>query len=309
MKHIEHVLDAIPSVVSRIYCVDDACPDHSGDYIAQLMQKYPRVRVLKRDHNGGVGAAVMTGYQQALEDGAEIIVKIDGDGQMNPSLIPNFINPILSGQCDYTKGNRFYYIEDVLDMPFIRILGNAVLSFITKLSAGYWTVFDPTNGYTAIHRNVLSLLPFEKIAKRYFFESDMLFRLNLVRAVVQDIPMRAIYGDEVSHLHVSKILFPFLKGHVRNFIKRIIYNYFLRDFHIASVQLFLGIFLLLFGVTFGIDQWLGSIETNKMASAGTVMISALPIIIGIQFLVSFLHFDIQSVPRFPIVRHDTVLLQ
>lgn len=294
--HIEGVMAAMPDFIWRIYCVDDACPEESGKFIRENI-KDERVIVLKHETNQGVGGAVITGYRQALEDGADIAVKVDGDGQMDPALIGSFISPIIAGACDYTKGNRFYRIEDVRAMPPARLFGNAVLSFMTKLSSGYWNLFDPTNGYTAIHANVLKELPLEKIDRRYFFESDMLFRLNTLRAAVQDIPMRAVYDEEESNLRIGKILFPFLAGHGRNFLKRIFYNYILRDFNIASIELILGIPLFLFGAIFGASRWSLSAETGIQASAGTVMLSALPVLLGVQLLLSFLQYDIQSTPR------------
>ena len=280
----------------RIYCVDDACPDESGKFImAECKDK--RVKTLFHETNQGVGGAVITGYKQALEDGADVIVKIDGDGQMDPALIDAFVDPIITGACDYTKGNRFYNVEDVKTMPAMRLLGNAALSFMTKLSSGYWNVFDPTNGYTALRVDVLKVLPLEKLNKRYFFESDILFRLNVLRAVVRDVPMRAVYAEEESNLKISRILLPFLGGHMRNFTKRIFYNYFLRDFSIASIELLLGIVLLPFGLIFGSFQWSHSDALGIPASAGTVMLSALPVIIGVQFILSFLHYDIAAVPQ------------
>ena len=138
-----------------------------------------------------------------------VVVKVDGDGQMDPRLIPSFVYPILRGEADYTKGNRFFDLESVRTMPRFRLLGNAILSFMTKLSSGYWNLFDPTNGFTAIHTDVARHLPFDKISRRYFFETDILFRLNTLRAVVVDVPMEAKYGDEVSNLKISKIVLEF----------------------------------------------------------------------------------------------------
>jgi len=204
-RHILAVIEAMPTVVDHVFVIDDACPDRSGELVKKDCHD-PRVEVLTHAHNQGVGGAVMTGYAAAIERGAHIIVKVDGDGQMDPALIPAFVLPILAGQADYTKGNRFFNLEEVRAMPAIRLFGNAVLSFVSKLSSGYWNVFDPTNGYTAIHADVAALLPLNKISRRYFFESDMLFRLNTIRAVVVDVPMAAKYADEVSHLSIPNIL-------------------------------------------------------------------------------------------------------
>ena len=201
--HIIGVLGGIGPEVDVIYVVDDACPEQSGELVRSKVTD-PRVRVIDRERNGGVGAAVKTGWRAALDDGCEVVVKIDGDGQMDPSLIPRFVRPIREGEADYTKGNRFFDPEGLGHMPRTRILGNAALSFVSKASSGYWHTFDPTNGYVAIGETALRLMPLDKIADGYFFESDVLFRLGTVRAVVKDIPMEARYGDERSSLSVGR---------------------------------------------------------------------------------------------------------
>lgn len=292
---ISEVLDTVPDCVDKIYCVDDSCPDDTKSVIK--LKHDTRITLLTHNINEGVGGAMVTGYKRALEDKCDIIVKIDGDGQMDPALIPIFVLPIVNGECDYTKGNRFFRVEDVKNMPNIRIFGNLVLSFLTKISSGYWNLFDPTNGYTAIHRAALQELPLDKLEKRYFFESDVLFRLNTIQARVKDVPMRAVYADESSNLKISEIVLPFLRKHLRNFCKRVGYNYFLRDFNLASIQLLFGVPLFFFGVIFGILQWSYSVATEIESTAGTVMLSALPIILGIQFILSFLQYDISAVPK------------
>jgi len=224
------------------------------------------------------------------------MIKLDGDGQMDPRLIKDLIRPILDGRADYAKGNRFFNVEGLRSMPRVRLLGNAVLSILSKISSGYWTIFDPTNGYTAISASVFALLPITKISCRYFFESDMLFHLGTVRACVVDVPMDAIYADEKSNLTVSGIIHKFLYKHMTNTCKRIAYSYFLRDFSIASVELIVGICFVLFGTAFGAYHWVESIRTSITATTGTVMLAALPIILGVQLLLSFLAFDIGSTP-------------
>lgn len=300
-RHIIDVIAGIGAEVSRIYVVDDACPDGTGTYV-QAHCTDPRVKVIFHETNQGVGGAVMTGYRAAIEDNVDIIVKVDGDGQMDASLIPNFIDPILKGEADYTKGNRFFDLDEIRAMPSIRLFGNAVLSFMTKFSSGYWDLFDPTNGYTAIHADVARHLPFNKISSRYFFETDILFRLNIIRAVVVDVPMDAKYSDEVSNLRISKILGEFLFKHGRNFLKRIFYNYYLRDMSLASIELPLGIALLFTGSSFGLYQWIASAREGVATPAGTVMLSALPILMGVQLVLAFLAYDIASIPRRP--RHN-----
>ncbi len=295
-RHILSLLNGIGREVRHIIVVDDCCPDRSGELVTALCRD-PRITVITHADNLGVGGAVMTGYRHALALRADIVVKLDGDGQMDPALIPQFVAPILDGQADYTKGNRFTNIEDVRAMPAARLFGNAVLSFVTKASSGYWTLFDPTNGYTAIHAAVLARLPLDKIRQRYFFESDMLFRLGTVRACVIDIPMAAVYGDEESGLKIGRVLGSFLKGNLVNVGKRVVYNYFLRDFSIASVQLLIGIAALVFALAFGLHGWIASVDTGTPASTGTVMLAGLPVIVGMQLLLSFLAFDIAAMPN------------
>jgi dolichol-phosphate mannosyltransferase len=299
--HILQVVSAIGRDVCAIYIVDDGCPDDTGSFVEQHCHDN-RVKVLRRARNEGVGAAVMTGYQAAIADAMDIIVKVDGDGQMDPRLIPAFIAPIAAGEADYAKGNRFYDLENLHGMPKMRLIGNAALSFLTKLSSGYWDLFDPTNGYTAIHGEVARRLPFAKISRRYFFESDMLFRLNTLRAVVVDIPMEARYGNEESHLRIHRVIGEFCGKHPRNFVKRLFYNYYLRDMSIASIELPLGVAMLAFGVVFGARHWIDSWRNGELSSAGTVMLSAITIIIGIQLLLAFLAYDIASIPRRPLHR-------
>ena len=176
----------------------------------------------------------------------------------------------------------------------MRLFGNSVLSFLNKFVNGYWHIMDPTNGFTAIHKDTLHKLELDKIDNRYFFESDMLFRLSLVRARVEDFSMQALYADEESNLRIGKILFEFPPKYCVRFIKRIGYNYFLRDFNAGSLQLFMGALLFMFGVIFGSINWLNSVSTGVEASAGTIMLSALPVILGFQLLLGFLNYDIQS---------------
>lgn len=297
--HILGVIAGIGPEVCRIYVVDDRCPEQSGDFVEQQCTD-PRVKVVRHEINQGVGGAVMSGYRAAIADGMDVMVKIDGDGQMDAALLPDFVAPILAGEADYTKGNRFFDLERIGAMPKIRLFGNAVLSFMTKLSSGYWDLFDPTNGYTAIHRAVAEHLPFDKISRRYFFETDILFRLNTLRAVVVDIPMDAKYGDEVSNLKISKIVGEFLAKHARNFTKRLFYNYYLRDMSIASLELPVGIALLLFGSAFGLFKWISGQEAGVATPAGTVMLSALPVILGVQMILAFFAHDIAAVPRRPL---------
>ena len=298
-SHVLGVIAGIGSDVSRIYVVDDCCPEGSGDFVSASCSD-PRVMVLRNPVNLGIGGAVMAGYKAAIADGANVIVKVDGDGQMDPALIRRFYQPVVDGWADYTKGNRFFDLTHIGRMPPVRLLGNAVLSFMAKLSTGYWNIFDPTNGYTAISARVAAHLPFDKISRRYFFETDMLFRLNILRAVVVDVPMDAVYADEKSNLRISRVIGEFLAKHCRNFCKRIFYNYFLRDMTIATFELVFGIALAGFGLVFGALNWLEALQSYSLTPLGTIMLAALPILLGLQFILAFLNYDIANIPSRPI---------
>jgi len=306
-RKIAGVLREIGPEVDLIYCVDDACPENSGAVAQAAATTDPRFHLLRHAVNQGVGGAMVTGYRQANKAGAAVIVKLDGDGQMDPAQIPALIAPIVRGEADYVKANRIFSLESLKGMPPVRLVGNAGLSFLSKLSAGYWNLFDPTNGYTAIHAAAAAAIPMEKLSRRYFFESDILFRLATVRAVVVEVPMPARYADEHSSLSPFRALVEFPFYHARNLFKRLFYNYLLRDFNIASLNLALGVPLLLFGTLFGAVAWIRGAYYGPAATSGTVMLAALPVILGFQSVLSFFHFDMANVPKRPIplgLRHS-----
>ncbi len=290
------VISRIGAEVDLIIVVDDACPESSGLRV-QAESGDSRVQVLFNSRNLGVGGAVVAGYRRALELGAQICVKLDADGQMDPALIPEFVAPIAAHEADYTKGNRFFHIRDVVAMPVVRLIGNASLSFLCKLSSGYWHVFDPTNGYTAIHADCLREVELDKLERRYFFESDLLFRLHLVDAVVVDVPMRAVYGEERSGLNPFREVPRFARSHARNFLKRIFYEYFLRDFSLASVQLLGGLGLLAFAMVHGGLTWYTNFLRGVESPAGTIAVVSISAIVGFVLLQGFFAFDYSRIPR------------
>ncbi len=301
-NHILEVIAGIGQSIDSIFVVDDACPDNTGDFVKEMSDDQ-RVTVLHNTTNLGVGGATLAGYRAAIAAGATILVKVDGDGQMDPALIPDLVEPIQKGQADYAKGNRLHRREAMRGMPAIRLIGNMVLTLMSKVSSGYWSVMDPTNGFTAIHAHVAAELPFDDIANGFFFESDMLSKLSSLDAVIIDIPMRAKYGEEQSHLSVRRIFWPFLRGHIGNSFRRIRDTYFLRDMGIASVELVLGLLLCVLGAIFGGYKWWISIVTDVPATAGTVVLAALPILIGCQLLLAFIGHDTRRAPTAPIHPH------
>jgi glycosyltransferase involved in cell wall biosynthesis len=221
------VLSRIGPEVAFIIVVDDACPENTAEQVEKFSRD-SRISIVRLPFNLGVGGAVLAGYRKAIELGATIIVKLDGDNQMDPALISNFIAPIASGMADYTKGNRFNTCDSLRGMPFFRLVGNAALSLLSKLSSGYWGMMDPTNGYTAINSRIAAVLLQQDIAHRYFFESDVLCHLGMLQAVVRDVPMDSRYGDEKSNLRITKVLVEFPFQHALRFAKRIFHSYFMR---------------------------------------------------------------------------------
>ena len=293
---IAGVVAQIGPEVDSIFVIDDHCPQGSGEFLSTVSID-PRIEIITHAVNQGVGGAVITGIRAALAKGADIIVKLDGDGQYDPALIPILVSPIIDGSADCAKGNRFFRLENLSQMPASRIAGNAALSFVNKLVSGYWDIMDPTNGLVAIHANILRQIPLDKLDRRYFFESDMLFRLGTVRAVIRDIPLQAYYREEHSSLSILDTLISFPGKYLNRMFKRLFYSYFLRDFNMGSVGLIVSFLLITSGSAYGLTKWLASNATGIPATAGMVMISGIQLLVGLNFLISFINYDIGNIPR------------
>jgi dolichol-phosphate mannosyltransferase len=293
-RHIEAVIAAVPTDVRTIVAVDDASTDETLELLERTRDG--RVVVIRQPANGGVGSAMLAGYREALARGADVCVKVDGDGQMDLRLLPELVAPLASGEADFAKGNRFRDVDALAAMPRLRLLGNGILSFLTKLVSGYWSIFDPTNGYTAVSAETLRRLDISRVAPRYFFETSMLIELNIQDAVVHDVEMPARYGDEHSQLSVGRtaVTFPFLL--VRGLWRRFFWRYMIRDFTAVTVCVLAGVPALLFGVTFGAFRWWRSVATGQPATAGTVLVAALPVILGFQCLLTAFVLDIVQQP-------------
>ncbi len=299
-RDIEIVLAGLPTYIKYIIVVDDASPDSTADLITALAQKDIRLTLIRHSQNQGVGGAMVSGFRKAIELGAQIAVKLDGDGQMDATYIPALITPLIQGRADYVKGNRFRDFASLQKMPLIRRVGNLGLSFLTKAATGYWNIFDPTNGFFAIRTEILEQLPLEKIDRRYFFETSMLANLYLINAFVMDVPIPARYGNETSHLSIRRSLFEFPIKLLRTFFRRILLNYYIYDFSITSLYIVSGTPLLLFGLIFGGVKWIQYASQNIPAPTGTVMLPTLSVILGIQILLSAIENDMKSNPRQPL---------
>ena len=294
------VISSLPGYLKHIIFVDDASPDETAKIVERAAKKDRRILLIRHEKNLGVGGAMLSGFQKALELEADIVVKIDGDGQMDTNHIPNLLAPILYGHADYAKGNRFRDFHALQKMPVIRRIGNMALGFLTKAATGYWNLFDPTNGFIAIHGKILAQLPLNQIDKTYYFETDMLAKLYLLGAVVKDVPMPARYGTEVSNLSISRSILEFSAKLLKTFLRRLVLKNLLYDFSMVSIYMVAGIPLLLFGLIFGISKWIHYSRINVVAPTGTVMLPTLSLIIGIQFFIAAIEIDLRSIPKEPL---------
>ncbi|MDR3047728.1 MAG: glycosyltransferase family 2 protein [Bacteroidales bacterium] len=292
--HIEKVVKSIPEYVDLIVLVNDCSPDNTGEVIQKISEQNLKVTVLSHTENQGVGGAMITGFQYVLQKNSDFVVKIDGDGQMDASQIDKFILPLVEQDFDFSKGNRFFQLKTLKNMPFFRRFGNLMLSFLLKVASGYWHIFDPTNGYFCIKTEYLTKLDLHKLSKRFFFESSLLIELYYIGAQIKDIPQPAIYQDEVSNLSIKQVLFSFPPKLLKAFCRRMTLRYFIFDFNINSIYLLLGFPLFFFGLIFGIIKWIFYSTLNTPAPTGTIMIAMLSIILGAQMILSLFQYDMNS---------------
>lgn len=297
---IGEVLRTLPEWVRSVVVVDDRSPDRSAERVEAIAD--PRVRIVRHERNLGVGGAVVTGFREALRLGAHLIVKMDGDGQMDPAHLTRLLAPLVRHDADLAKGNRYRTLRTLEGMPLVRRLGNAALTFLVKLASGHWKMFDPTNGYFAVRADLLRRIDLDRLPKGYFFECGFLIELGLERAKVEDVPIPARYRGERSSLSVGSALFGFPARLLAGCARRIVRQYFLYDFSAASLFLATGVPLLGFGIGFGVVQWYRSAVTGVTASTGTVMLAALPVILGFQLLLQALVLDVASAPSEPVCR-------
>ena len=299
-QEIQSVLEAVPASIQSIIVVDDASPDATANLVSASAIIDKRILLIRHLSNQGVGGAMITGYRKALELGAQVIVKIDGDGQMDMEHLPRLLQPLIDGKADYTKGNRFRDFKSLQQMPFLRRVGNMGLAFLAKAATGYWHTFDPTNGFNAIRAEVLAQLPLDNVDRTYYFETSMLANLYLIGAVVKDVPMPARYQGEVSSLLIHRILFEFPPRLFATLLRRLVLKNFIYDFSMGSVYLLAGLPLLIFGLAFGIYKWIQYASINVPAPTGTVMLPTLSVLLGIQLLLSAIEIDLRSVPTEPL---------
>ena len=292
---IPSVISTLPEWVDQIIVVNDCSKDNTLLTLQNL--KDLRLTIVNHEKNRGVGGAMKSGYAKGLEGKADIFVKVDSDGQMDPNQIHRLLDPIITKEANYTKGNRFLHTKQLKTMPILRRIGNFAMSFLSKVATGFWNIFDPTNGFTAISRQALELIDLDQLDDSYYFETSLLEALYLVRAPIKDVSMHAIYKGEKSYLSETKVLFQFPVKMIATFFNRIHMTYFMQDFNAVSIFLVVGSFSLLFGFIWGVVQWRIASLANTPASTGTVMLAVLPIFLGIQLLLEAVVLDTQNIPK------------
>jgi glycosyltransferase involved in cell wall biosynthesis len=294
-SHIGQVIVSMPEFVDHVIVVDDNSQDATGEVALSIQD--PRLILLRTAQQEGVGGAVILGYRKSIELDSDIIVKMDGDGQMPPESLSTLLDAVIDQGYDYAKGNRFLTGDSLAQMPKHRVFGNVLLTFMTKLASGYWNIFDPQNGYTAIKADALRVLDLDRINKRYFFENDVLIQLNFFSFRVKDVAIPAHYGEEESGINLLQVssTFPFLL--LRRYFRRIFQKYVLKDFSPIALLFFLGLPLFLWGFLFGVYIWIKSYVTGHQTATGTIMLALLPLILGFQLLLQAFVMDIQETPK------------
>jgi len=283
---------AVPGFVDRIFVVDDASRD--GTAAAARAVGDPRVEVLTHERNSGVGAAIVTGYQRALAEHVDIACVMAGDNQMEPADLEKIALPVARNEVDYTKANRLISGEAWKAIPRSRYLGNAVLSFLTKIASGYWHVADSQSGYTAASREILEQLDLDRIYRGYGFPNDMLVHLNVWNARVRDVPSRPVYGvGERSGIKIRRVVPRISWLLVKGFFWRMREKYVIRDFHPLVFFYAFGFLMTLLGLGLGIAEVVLRIMGNAV-SVGTVVLVALLLIFGSQFTLFAMWFDMES---------------
>jgi dolichol-phosphate mannosyltransferase len=296
-KHIEDVIRNLPASITWIITVNDCSSDETEHILTNLQKENRKIIYIRHETNQGVGGAVLTGFRKSMDLNSDITIKMDGDDQMDPFYIPMLIKPLIEDKADFTKGNRFRDFKALKNMPVLRRIGNIGLSFMIKAASGYWNIFDPANGFTAIRNETLGNMNFTRIHKRYFFETSILIELYHADAVVQDIPMKARYGDETSGLSKRRVLLEFPPKLFVAFCRRILMKYFLYEFNIASLYMLFGFPLFILGIVYGLVNFLKYTSEHTGAPTGTVVIPTLLIILGFQLLLSAANYDITNYPK------------
>jgi len=256
------------------------------------------VTVIRRERNGGVGAATKDGIIEAIRLGADVIVKVDADGQMDTRYVPHMIEFLRAQpEVDLVKGNRFADPTTLQKMPLARLIGNAGLTFLVKFSSGYWTIVDPTNGYIAVRASALRSVSLASLADRYFFEIDLLCAFGLARRAIAELEMPAIYGNEKSSLSIGRAFWTFPVQLLMRFLRRILVNYLIVEINVGTICGIIGIPMFIAAIIFGSHEWLLSYSSGQPRATGTIIFALLLFIFGFQLSMQALLYDVQFSTR------------
>jgi glycosyltransferase involved in cell wall biosynthesis len=292
-KLIGKVIETLPAFVDYIVVIDDASRDQTGEIVKACQKKEARLIYIRHEKNEGVGGAIATGYQWVRDRGKDIGVVMAGDAQMDPQDLPKLLDPVVEGEVDYAKGNRLFTGKAWKIIPRTRYLGNAVLSFLTKIASGYWHVADSQSGYGAASLKVLETIDLDHIYRRYGMPNDFLVRLNVYQFRVRDVPVNPVYGiGERSGIRIYKVVFtlPFLL--LKLFVWRVKEKYVIRDFHPLVLFYLLGFFLTPIGFVFGSYLLILRIFFGSVA-ATSALFAAFFTISGLQSLFFAMWFDME----------------
>ena len=289
---IETTLAGIPEFVDRVLVVDDASTDGTAERVRASSDS--RVELVARERNGGVGAAIVTGYERALAEGLDVVCVMAADNQMDPADLLTLVEPVARGEVDYAKANRLVSGEAWKLIPRTRYLGNAILSLLTKVASGYWHVADSQTGYTAIARETLAKLDLDRIYRGYGFPNDMLVHLNVWNARVRDFPSRPVYGvGERSGIKLRRVIPRISWLLVKGFFWRLREKYVIRDFHPLVFFYGLGLLMTLAGLVLGAIEVVLRLQGNEITTP-TIVLVALLLISGSQFTLFAMWFDMES---------------
>lgn len=294
-KQIDLVLGTMPEFVDRIAVVDDCSPDGTTQQCEAWKGRLgERLICVRHERNLGVGGAITTGYRKLLDQDMDVMVVMAGDGQMDPADLPAIITPVVFGEADFAKGNRLFSGEAWKRTPKSRYIGNAFLSLLTKIASGYWHIADSQGGYTAISAAALRRLDFSHLHPRYPFENSMLIELNINDCRVVDVPIEPRYGiGEQSSMRILRVIPEMLQLLGRGFLRRMFQKYVVRDFHPLVFFYSFGAMFLAVGVVLGVIEVILRIATGGVSTA-TVVLVALLIMSGLQFLLFAMWFDMES---------------
>lgn len=290
---IARTIKGMPDYVDHVIVVDDCSVDGTVDIARSVAG--PRVIVESLEDNQGVGGAVIHGHKIAVDLGADILVVMAGDDQMDPQELPRLLKPITQQGYGFAKGNRFFSTSSLAGMPRHRVVGSMVLTFLNKAASGYWHLVDPQNGYTAVTREALDLVPLDRVSRRYEFENDLLVWLNIANVRAIDVPIPARYGLEQSTIRLRTVVPRLSWSLFRGFWRRIWYKYVFWSFSPIALLLFSGILCLSLGVAVGIWAAFQAFSGNS-PTAGTTVLSLVPFMCGFILLVQAFVLDIMESP-------------